>query len=295
MSDLETSEPKKGAQAKTVILGLFAVIGFLASIVTIMSFFSQSSGARLEVDTYANRFRTPLYSGGALKQGEDARAIVEKLRDHDCDGQNQDKVLLEDYATASKNPKEYNCKLMIDIEFAARWNGENAGSFSRLFEYEIRNSGDGIARDIRIRASELNSLQYQRANGFVDIRKDHEGEFFHLPDLNPGETLSVLAWSNSSVSESPYWREESPPAITYAGARIKVQKNLPVPEGWYTIYDTVIKGSSPIFIGLLVVGLSVAVVLIIAFIISIGTAIYQGNPISSVFKAPPKEEAAGNS
>ena len=288
-TDIKDAIAKPRARRKDFLLGLFAIIGLLSSIITISSYFSQGKGAKLEVEIYSNQFRTPIYSGGALREGKEARIYAEGLRKADCDRLNEDKILASTYDSLEKDKVSFACKLAIDLEFAARWNGEHATNFSAMYEYNIKNSGDGVAREIRIKAGNLNSLEYKRGSDFYDLRKDSDGEFFHLPDLNPDESIYVLAWTNASNYQNPYWREETPPSVTYDGSKIHIEKMIPVSDGWYEIYDGYIKDSSPAFLVAVFVTISFGITFLVALLVSFAIHIYQGKPIRDFFKTTPSQ------
>ena len=94
----------------------------------------------------------------------------------------------------------------------------------------------------------------------------------------------MLAWTNASAFQSAYWREEDPPSVTFDGSQIHTEKFIPVSDGWYQIYDEVVKGSSPAFIGVAAIVISFAITFIVFLIISIFIHIYQGKPIRDFFQ-----------
>lgn len=157
---------------------MFAAVGFIASIVTVADFLNSKSGPHLEVSVHTNQFRTPLYAAGSVQSNEHARIYVEEMRKISCSNQDQTflqsityEQLKQKFPDKAQQNLAYDCKLATEYEFAVRWSGEYSDKYSKMYEYKIENTGDEMSREIRIRASDLNSLQYARETNFIEMKK----------------------------------------------------------------------------------------------------------------------------
>jgi len=275
----------------------FAVVGFLGSAVTVIQFFKPDEVSKLEVEIYPSEFRTPKYSSGALESGEAARDLVRDVRSTACEGLNQDEILKtdrSDLATLSKNEPELeiitSCKNWTEIEFAARWAGEYSESDGEMLRYEVKNTGRKVAEDIRIRATQLNSLQYKIGNAYIEATKGSDEEYFEIPDLNPNESVTILAWSSSFLITRTYSDWDDYPPITFAGSEVHTELFKPVPDGWFNFHDNV-RDMPIIILGVFVVFFSLLVVLLTWLTIAIPTALLTGKSLSDVFDPDTKSES----
>ena len=275
-----------------IALAFFAFVGFIASAVTVIEFFSSKDASALSVEVYVNRFLVPLYPAAPLQSAKPARTLAESLRSTACSGQNEDAVIETDMKKieALEGPKEKvdalkDCKNFIAIEFAARWSGEYSQDEVSLYEYNIENVGDKIASDIRVQAKNINSLQYKRGDSYVEVKKTDNDEYFKIPDLNPREKVRVLAWgsSKSYPVSAKYIRIDDIPSITFSGQIVETELYKPVTGGWYNLYEMF--RDSPIMLTIFIILGSFLVVFSVLFSVSVVIALTTGRPLSEVFNS----------
>lgn len=175
-----------------------------------------------------------------------------------------------------------DCKDLTEVEFAARWNGEFSEADNLLLEYGIKNVGAKAATDIRIQGKDLNSLQYQSGKTFIDLQKKKGNEFFELPNLNPGESVRVLAWSSGYFPSLTYADWDDFPIVTFAGSQVHTELMKDVPDGWCNIYDFFT--NAPLIIVLaFVIFISISVCFALYLLIGFAMSLATGRSFKEVF------------
>jgi hypothetical protein len=291
--------PAGGSRPGRLLLGFFALVGFLASVVTIAQFFRSDDSSSLSVIVTQHKFQIPYYSGKALQSNQPARLLGEDLRKELCKGLSDDLVLKTEYNEISekfgdKADTISTCKKAQDLEFSARWTGEYSSSDFALYEYIIKNDGNKPADGMRLQSSDLNTAQYSTdEKNFVELKKKDGESFYSLPTLNPGESLTVLAWSNTPFFNTSFQEWNDLPTITYAGAIIHTEFMKNVPDGWYNAFDFI--SSIPwILLFIFVSAIAFAIVLIFAGVIGLVQVIATGKTFSEVFSSDEKSIAAAD-
>lgn len=292
MTDISSGKER----IKNFSIIFFAFVGFIASVVTIIQFFTPTETSKLNIDAQYNSFRVPLYVGENLYKDSPARQFAKSTKEAFC--KNVDVPDLE-----SKNDQELKklklpknkeesasiCRQAIDMEFAARWSGAYSDGYSTLYEYTIKNDGTRVASDIRLDGTDVFAAQYARGKKFVDIRKTEGEPYYDLPDLNPQEKIDLLIWSNDYHIIDQYTDHDDLPAVTYAGSKVEFNLRKRVDERWYGIFEFF--DDFPIVISIAIaVAISFMVVLGIILVISILDALITGKPLSSIFKAKNETE-----
>lgn len=288
LSDSDPSSLLQQANARKLAVSFFAVIGFVASIITVLEYVRPTETSALDVTLDVHLFRTANYSAKSLQSDGPARTLIKDMQRLACSELDVTEINQATRAQISRNKddeqreQKLECKDFIEIEFAARWNGEFSESDGRLFEYTIKNIGEKAAEDIRIQGKNLNSLQFQSGSSFVDVGKNSQDEYFELPKLNPGENLRVLAWSSRFFSDVSYGDWDDYPIVTFAGSEVHTELLKPVPDQWYEFYDFFV--DAPIVIIAIFIILAAFVVIgILYLIVGSITAIATGKSFSEVF------------
>ncbi|WP_298023864.1 hypothetical protein [uncultured Parasphingopyxis sp.] len=292
----DTSAKDSKARLLNLALVIFAFVGFFASVVTVVQYLRPDAKSELTVSLHQYEFRTPNYSGAPLRTGAPARDLVENLRTSFCENIDQSYVIETDRDELRRAEEEQDdpsgfisCKDFTEIEFAARWNGEFSESDSSLLRYEITNVGQDIATDIRIRASDLNALQYRRGRDFVDVQKSDDDEYFVIPNLNPNESIEIWAWSIYPERNLEYTNWDDFPIVTFAGSAVRTELYKPVPDGWYEIYQFT-QDLPLLFSVIIFLAVCIFVTLGVWLVIAIPTALITGRPLSKVFDEQKKDE-----
>lgn len=292
------SERNAKSKILNASLVFFAIVGFLASVVTVLEYLRPATESSLSVDLFPYEFRTPHYSGQSMQNGEPARRASASLSELFCidldenQVRNTERADLTEFVTDDVPLDQViDCKNFTEIEFASRWNGEYSSSERGLYKYVVTNNGRSVAEDIRIQAADLNSLQYRRGTDFIDVEKSNDEEYFALPELNPNETLEVLAWtSNSSFLPMRHYAEaDDYPRVTFAGSRVSTNLYKMVPYTWYEFSDFVDSAPLLFLIVFLIVG-AVIVLLALWLVVAVPMALVTGKPLNQVFVAEKDDE-----
>lgn len=295
-NSLKVSE-RFGKLASAAVV-LFAVVGFVASIVTIASYFNGATEASLGLRVTPNEFRIPEYVAGQLREEMPSRKIAEKLKDALCKDVKASLVVArsDDEISslgfdADMLSKSLRCRDAARIEFVTRWSASYLDSPGSLFNYEITNNGSRVAENVRLEASKVNAAQVLRGGNYVDLKKEEGGQYYLLPDLNPSERLDLVVWGYSTLT--PYWSSADIPEITYAGSVIEAEYMKSVPDGWSNLYEMF--GEDPWYIqAFLLVALSFVIVIFIVFAFSFIATVASGRPLSSMFKTDGDAKQGGD-
>ncbi|MCB2014933.1 MAG: hypothetical protein R3E11_06430 [Sphingobium sp.] len=276
-------------KAASAALFFFAFVGFIASIVAIVSYLYPAQSGVLRVEITPNDFRIPLEVAQPFAESSPARTMAADFKKILCAPPK--KAPVEANKPASQQTStESDCEQAGDIDWVARWSYAFATSPGTLYQYEIKNLGSGIAEKIRISGKDVASLQIKRGTKFLDIQPDKNDEFYDIPDLNPHEEVEVLIWMDGvSLGFLDY---SDAPVVTFAGASVKKEIMRRVPENWWNIYDT-FGHTSAVMLIVFVIGASFLVTISVVLVISIIVAVVQGRPIKSVFEPPAKSKPEG--
>lgn len=295
---METEFPLNFRRPIRMILAFFAIVGFLASVVTVLEFFRNDENSALQVTASQHKFLTPQYSGKRMQDGEPARGFSQNLRNEFCEGLDDSEVLRTEYKDLASKfgdnaRKAETCKLAQDVEFSARWNGEYSDSIGALYEYEIKNVGNEVAQGIRISADRLNSVQYTRDGEIFIAIENTDDQYFELPDINPNESYSIYAWNYGGFPDLEYRDWGDLPKITYKGSRIDVEFMKPVPDGWFDLYEFLFS-LSWISATLFILAASGVVVIAFASVIGPIQMAVTGQSFSEVFSSGGKHKEAND-
>ncbi|MBX3560861.1 MAG: hypothetical protein KF780_03515 [Sphingomonas sp.] len=285
-------------KASGAALFFFAIVGFVASIVTIVAFLKPDSAGALHVEITPSYFQIPMEVASPFGEGESARRMLSDLRRSACESNRQTlqsgEERREDQAgneERSSNSETSNlCEDARATDRAVAWLVAYSSGPGTLYRYEITNNGTRLAQQIRITSENVASLQIRRGGNFLNIIEDDQGEYYQLPDLNPRESLSVLVWTVNPRYGLLYQGAEDAPRVTFSGHLVTTEFLKHVPDGWWNMYDFT-RNLPTIFVIVFVVALAFVIVFTIIFVIAIMDAIIRGKPLSSVFQTQKKQDS----
>ena len=197
-----TSEAENTARGlRNFALFFFTLIGFIASITTIATYFQGSPHSALMVKVFPNQVLIPKYVSGYLEDDSSTRKYAKGLMNELCKGIDSNALigLSDDGLSKIKIPKKSadeitSCRDAHAVDFVLRWNNQFGNSIGALIHYQIENVGSDIAKGIRIPSSEINSMEIRKGSTFIQIKENKEQAYFSVPDLNPNERADVYAW-----------------------------------------------------------------------------------------------------
>lgn len=291
MSDLGD----KKERVKNFAFLFFAFVGFIASLISVLQYFRPGDGSYLEVHAYSQDFRVPLYAGAGMRSGERGRSYASKLRSEACDEVAIPGLASLSYAQLAElelDTEAYEaaltCRDLIDVEYAARFSGNESGQFSSLITYEIVNRGAQVAREIRISDEDVIAAEYRRGQKFQQLSKADKEEFYKLPELNPQESMTVLIWAGSPTFSQRFIDREDLPSITYSGPEIQFSISRRVSGVWSDLGGFLDDTPLPILI-VLMLAASIVILFGVVFVFSVIDVIINGKPFSSIFIAEKNE------
>lgn len=289
----------KSESIKSTALLFFAFVGFVASFITVVEFLRPKSNTSLDVQAQIHDFRVPLYVAANLKNDSAARILARELKKRACQTVQVPGIASISYADLGKIDlseaeldKALKCKDAIDVEYAARWAGIYGSGYSTLYEYEIQNTGTEIAKQIRLSSENVLAIQFRRdALKFFDLPKSEDESFYNIPDLNPGEKINLLIWSDDYHSDVKYVSDNDLPKLSFSGSRVNISLFLPVPYevyGFYSAYEDM-----PIWLFFIFfVAMCFIVTMAVIFVFSIAEAVLRGKPLSSIFETTTKSQGS---
>ena len=283
---MEASVSAARQKAASAALFIFAFVGFIASIIAVVSYFQPEDSGVLRVEITPNDFRIPLELAEPFAEGKPSRRLLDDLKVSFCEPPEASKADTgaKTNTTSKETADTSLCEQGTDVEWLGRWSSAYANDPGTLYEYEIENRGSAVAEQIRIAAPGVASVQIRRGASFTNIPEDKSKDYYSIPDLNPREKATVLIWMIRQSNEILDY--EDAPEVTFSGATVKTEIFRRVPQGWWNVYD--IFGTAPTWILVVViVGIAILIVLALALIIAVFDALVKGKPLRSIFETPP--------
>lgn len=259
-------------------LWIFAAIGAIASLITIVGFLKPST-AQLEVSVYPNQFAVPNFIESVLSDNiyGNGADLVEKIAAGVCvDKQKVD----HSYKVVDKNDPV--CKNLSDIKIASNQISRLQGSY--LYDMRIVNTGSSVAKGIK-----LNGSYIVAADMFVDENEliknpVTESGSYKVPDMNPGDEIKILVWSRLPTYDfRSFYDFEKIPRITYENGSIEQNTYIHAPRMYADTYDFMNSFHWSIQAFIIFVA-ALLIVLPTVLILSTIEALVKGKPLSSVFQ-----------
>lgn len=268
----------------------FAAVGFIASVVTVLTYLNPSEISSLRVTVTPGYFRIPEYTAGLGKSDSTAKKLVDDMAKLMCKDFDRNSLAgLDDAAIAAmkfdskKHELAINCRDINQAEFMMRWSAAFADDPSTLYRYSVENDGTKIAQRIRLSSESVNAVQIRRGSKYANIDKGTSGDSFPIPDLNPKEQIDLIVWTNLESYRDTYWDTDGAPKVTFSGSNIHTEFMRYVPDGWWGIYDF-FETMPIVLIIIFVVVIAMLVTFGSVLAISIPIALITGKPIGSIFE-----------
>ncbi len=272
-------------------LVIFAFFGFISSLVSVFAFFYPSETSSLEARVTQERFRVPLYIGQDFKNYSDSNRLITTWRTITCDDLNEDIVSkhtmkeIGDGSIVGHDAQSASlCKLAQEAETAALWAGDHSDQFYAMYIIEFTNNGSKIANGLKIGSDKIAAIQRSQADNYVDITSALKDGFYPLPDLNPKESMKVIAWAKSPIGYSFRYIDKSDlPSITYSGGSVDIKLMREVPEFWYNLFD--IFEGIPLLITIpFLISICIGVASTVLISMAVIDALIRGKPLREIFK-----------
>lgn len=267
------------------LVWMFASVGFVAAIVQILSFFSNGgSQLRVRITPHSGVIQGRVLSN--IRDSEAHKGFVTSI------AEDQSGFYCEAFKKTTNSDKAYNllksqCDRAEGFKAILRLLRDYDGS-TKYFDYQIENIGSSTAKAIKLSNKDVFDVDISRAGDYDEqINRKENENFYRLPDLNPGEKISLRAWSSDfRMDPDDTWLSASDfPAITYEGGKSHVVLNRVTPAFYSDLHDWLSTFPLPITILILLFLCTVIGVLILVFF-AIVEALVRGKPLAEVFKQP---------
>lgn len=304
----ETIERTRSRIVQSTLI-FFSFIGFVASTIAIVDYFRGESASELTIGVTSDDFLIPQYVASYLREGDSTRRLAEIDKNIACEGINSNDIIrldeseLNSFRVEGKTQGQIRlCRDSHAIAFVLRW----ADTFSRgrgaMITYNIKNTGNQSAQDIKLNSELINAVQVERGRNFTEIDEFNNEDYYKLPDLNPGESMKVFVWVSGEINDVftgyDFLYEKAIPTITHSGSVVSINHYKSVSETYADAVEIV--ADLPIV-------LAIPVLLIVCFVVtgvsiaavSLIVGLYQGKSLQQIFgteeKSDEGEERLGGS
>jgi hypothetical protein len=291
LGDLDPRIAQETRKASNFIVWLFAIVGFVAAIVQILSYFS-TGGSQLRVRITPHE---GIVEGALLKAVQDGpdEGSVTQIADDEHDF----------YCRYLKSENRSPQQAKEDNDRCARADALN--SFVRLvrgydgttkyFDYQIENVGSSTANQIRLSGNDIYAVETVKPSPYSGRIDQRPGEnFYRLPGINPGETLLARVWSTDSrvMLDSEWLSTSDFPIVTYEGGRAHLSLNKLTPAFYSDLHGFLSDFPLPITI-IIVLAVATVVGIIVLIFLTVVATLLKGGSVAAVFKpaASPVEPA----
>jgi hypothetical protein len=276
-------------KASNFVVWLFAVVGFLAALVQIISFFSTGgSQLRVRVIPYPARIEQTLL--GALDNSNDHKGSVTSYLD------DEEKFFCDLTSKEGEKQKAAHdqCDRVKVAQAAVKLLRGYDGNYS-YFEYQVENVGNSIAQEIRLSGRNVYNVEASGSSPDAKpLTKRKDEDFYRLPSLNPGEKSTIRVWStDTSIDPMDTWLSTKYlPQITYEGGKASVTLYQLAPS-WYADLNEFLSGM-PLPLAILLVLFGAFVIgIVILLLMTIVEAVIRGKPLREVFSQQTKPKTDG--
>lgn len=265
-------------------LWLFAAIGAVASLATVLNLLSPQR-AEVEVQMYPNMFAIPADVEMEISDDykENGATFFRSMQTIFCNSENQYKIQIP-----SAEEKKHFCEHSTALVNLSQKISKITSPDADLYELKLSNPGSEIAKGLRLTGNKIEYLDiFNDGNLLLDNKIDETGAHL-LPNLNPGDSIRVLAWSrNPGYSYESFYNFERTPRVTFEGGSVHQTTQIHVPRLYADIYSFL--GSMPVALQLfMVISFSFLISLPTLFVIAAISAVIKGQPLSSIFETQSK-------
>lgn len=214
----------EGQRLADTTFKIFAVIGFLSSIITIYVWFT-SSAASLTTTTTQKQVEVPyaLQLSQFKKESYDLEAAVSDLSQRYCN------PVSVDFAGAKSRNFSYDQQKCDDqkalygtLQKLVALEGQP------LIAHEIRvaNDGTAVADNFKIRSPiNVQASAEDESGNSIRVTTLQDQRLFSIPSLNPRETTRVRLLSTTPI-KGRYEEDNTAPTITFSGGKPSAQNNI---------------------------------------------------------------------
>jgi hypothetical protein len=207
----------KKAQYQDWAFKIFAVVGFLSSIVTLISWLSATQPSlAFEVDQTSVEVPAPVQVAELAGNKYELGSAIADLRDRYCN------PVEVDYSGDQAKNYFYSaekCEEAKVLFSAINKIADLAGKKLVAWDAIIINEGSEVAENVTLRTPVPVEVRARDSEGnSLAVEGTPSGRVFSLVNLNPGERMNLRLVSTTPVPEQ-FDRELGGPRVTFSGAR----------------------------------------------------------------------------
>lgn len=213
---------KEKGRVENLAFKIFAVVGFVSSIVTLIGWFNSSSAA---LTMTVNEKTIELPKSLELKRQDSASVDIGTATDDMA--QKYCNPVSVDYNGSKSRNFFYNQKtcdtqssLLSTIKQIASMQGKPLIAYDIL----LKNDGSSVADNIKIKSPiDVDASGYDNDGSAVRINALQPRRLFSIPSLNPRESTKVRLVSTTPVKES-FEDDDTAPSVTFSGGKASTKR-----------------------------------------------------------------------
>jgi hypothetical protein len=226
VSEAHTELKREKARVQDLAFKIFAVVGFLSSIVTIISWLGSTQASLTAVTTVTSlELPSDLQLSKLATSSYDITAAQDDLDNRYCNP-----VQVDFDGTKSKNYNFNSEKCSTSKAILGKINELVKLDGKRLLAYDIivTNDGKDVAENITLRSPiEVNVRAKDLDGNAVKAEATSSRRVFALPDLNPNDAFKLRVVSSTPVPDQ-YEEMIQNPKVTYSGGVASNRENLTI-------------------------------------------------------------------
>lgn len=226
---------KEKAQIQDLAFKIFAFVGFLSSIVTIISWLSSTqSSLSAIVSPTTLEMPAELQLSNKADSKADVNLAVKDLEEKVCSPVSVDYAgqKSKNYFFDLNKCSEYK-KIFSSLEKIVSLDGKKL----LAWDIQLQNDGKTVAENITLRSAVPVDLKAVDSEGNqLSVEAASSGKVFTLPNLNPRESMRIRLKS-STAQPQDYEEKVSDPKITFSGGLASNRKLVNVSGRYSEIVD----------------------------------------------------------
>lgn len=207
----------KKVQYQDLAFKVFAVVGFISSIVTLVSWLSATQASlAFEVDQTSIEVPSPVQVADLSGKEYELESAIKDLRNRYCN------PVEVDYSGDQTKNYFYSAEKCDESEVlfsAINKIAELAGKKLVAWDAIVKNEGSEVAENVTLRSPVSVEVRARDDDGNVlPVEGTPSGRVFSLANLNPGESINLRLVSITPVPEQ-FDRELDTPRVTFSGGK----------------------------------------------------------------------------
>lgn len=217
---------KEKGRVENLAFKIFAVVGFISSIVTLIGWFNSSSVA-LNMTVTEKSIELPK-SLELRKQADasgDLTTASEDIAQKYCNP-----VSVDYNGTKSRNYfyDQKTCDSQAELLATIKQIASMQGKSLIAYDVILNNDGSVVADNIKIRSSiDVDASGFDNDRNPVRINVLQPNRVFSIPSLNPRESTKIRLISTTPVKES-FESDDTQPTVTFSGGKASMRRTANV-------------------------------------------------------------------